>query len=68
MYALLLERIDEQVASERQVAAVFIAAGAKKVTLPNGEQARADFDTALHYEPSVIDRERQELLEALGVR
>lgn len=47
---------------------MFIAAGAKKVTLPTVEDARRDFDAALLYEPSAVDRDKQELLEALGVR
>lgn len=65
---MLLERIDRQVEAERHVAAVFMAAGAKNVTLPTVEDARQHFLTALHAEPTVIDRDREELLRALGVR
>jgi hypothetical protein len=67
VYALHLERIESQVNAERQVVATFMAAGAKGLTLPTFDAARADFDAALTAEPKVIDRDRQELLEALGV-
>lgn len=67
VYALLLERIQQRVAADRQVAAVFMAAGAKKVELPTYEAARADFDRALFADPTVTD-DRDELLRALGVR
>jgi hypothetical protein len=44
-----------------------MAAGAKGLTLPTFDAAREEFDAALTAEPKVIDRDRQELLEALGV-
>lgn len=47
---------------------MFMAAGAKDVRLPTVEDARRNLDEALLAEPSVIDRDRQELLRALGVR
>lgn len=68
MYALLLDKLEQQVSAERQVAAVFMAAGAKKVTLPTLDRARDDFDAALVEEPTVLDVEQQELLQVLGVR
>ncbi len=68
VYALLLERIEQQVSAERQVAAVFIAAGAKRVELPTVDAARAKFDAALLAEPAPVDRDRDELLKVLGIR
>lgn len=55
-------------AAERQVAAVFLAAGANGVEMPTYESARAHLDEALIAEPQVVDHERDELLRALGVR
>ena len=68
VYALLLEQIAQQVQAERQVAAVFLAAGAKNIEMPTYEAARVRFDEALRAEPQAVDRERDELLRALGVR
>lgn len=65
---MLLDDLDRQVAAERQVAAVFLAAGAKNVEMPTYEAARARFDEALRAEPQKVDRDRDELLRALGVR
>lgn len=67
VYTLLLERIERQVASERQVAAVFMAAGAKKVKLPDYESERSRFDAALVAEPKAQDVATRELLQVLGV-
>lgn len=47
---------------------MFLAAGAKNVEMPTYEAARARFDEALCAEPEAVDRERDELLRALGVR
>jgi len=53
--------------AERQIAAVFMAAGAEGVTLPSYEQARADFDADLTAVPEVLDRDQMDLRRALGL-
>lgn len=64
-YALLVERIERQVSTDRMVAAVFIAAGAKDVKLPDVGDARRALDAALL--APAPSQERRALLEALGV-
>jgi hypothetical protein len=66
---LLLDRIERQVLADRQVAATFLTAGAKGVTLPDFEERRALFDAALVEEPRerLIDSDQMELRRALGV-
>lgn len=54
--------------SDRQVAAVLLSARAKGVEMPTLEAKRQRLDEALIEAPTVVDRDRQELLEALGVR
>lgn len=43
------------------------AAGAKNVEIPDLETVLHDFDAALTAAPVLVDRERQELMAALGV-
>lgn len=67
---LLIEQLERNVLADRHVAAVFMAAGAKDVTLPVLQEKRQLFDAALVEEPkvlSVVDSERWELRRALGV-
>jgi hypothetical protein len=66
----LLENLERQVLADRQVAAVFMAAGSKDMTLPTFAEKRALFDAALVEEPkpvSQVDSEQMELRRVLGV-
>jgi hypothetical protein len=68
VYALLLERLERHVIAERHVAAVMLAAGAKKVTLPVFETERAKLDRLLEAAPRrERDPEQQALIVALGL-
>lgn len=70
-YVLLVEQLERQVTADRQVAAVFIAAGAKKVELPQLPEQRRLLEAALVEEPRVltsVDSKQMELRRALGVR
>jgi hypothetical protein len=51
-----------------QVAATFIAAGAKGVEMPTIESGRAAFDAALNETPKRVAPRVVALSEALGVR
>lgn len=67
---LLLEQLERNVLADRQVAAVFMAAGSKDVQLPQLQEQRAVFDAALVEVPKPgkkIDAEQLELRRALGV-
>jgi len=55
------------VRSERQVAAVLIAAGAKDIELPDPAAARQKLDAELNEIRQPISPSRRVLLEALGV-
>ena len=65
-YVLLVERLERQVLSERQVAAVLATAGAKDVEMPQMDEARAQFDVALIAAP-VPESPNAVLLRELGV-
>ena len=65
-YVLLVERLERQVLSERQVAAVLAASGAEDVVMPDMDDARADFEAALVADP-VPESPRAALLRELGV-
>jgi len=66
VYVLLVERLERQVLSERQVAAVLAAGGAADVEMPSMDDARATFDAALVAEP-VPESPRAAMLRELGV-
>lgn len=64
------ERVERQALVERQIAAVFMAAGQKDVELPSLQEVRERFDAALVEEPrplAPVDVEQMELRKALGV-
>ena len=65
-YVLLVERLERQVLSERQVAAVLAAAGAEDIEMPQMDEARVAFDAALVADP-VPESPRAALLRELGV-
>ena len=65
-YVLLVERLERQVLSERQVAAVLATAGAEDIEMPDMDGARAEFEAALVAEP-VPESPRARLLRELGV-
>lgn len=68
MYLLLLERLERHVLAERHVAAVMLAGGAKKVTLPVFETERAKLDRLLEAAPRrERDPEQAALIAALGL-
>ena len=62
-----LDRLERQVAVERQVTATFLAGGVKGLTMPTFDLAHAEFDAALCAAPQVVGTDRAELLAALGV-
>ena len=68
VYALLLERLEQDVRAERQVAAVLIGAGVKEIDVPDYLTARERFDAALCAAPTRQDRKQIELRKALGLR
>lgn len=63
---LLRDQVERQVLAERQVAAVLIAAGAKKVNMPSLDEEWAKLDAALQGEPD-DDPERRDFLAAFGL-
>ena len=65
-YVLLVERMERQVLSERQVAAVLASGGAENIEMPQMDEARAEFDAALVAEP-VPESPRAAMLRELGV-
>jgi hypothetical protein len=68
VYALLLERLERHVLTERHVAAVMAAAGAKGVTVPTFETERARVDRLLEAAPRrEYDPEQAALIAALGL-
>jgi hypothetical protein len=65
---LLVDRVERRMATERQVAAVLLAAGAKDITLPDPDEALAELDRVLAAEPEPEKTDRAVLLDVLGVR
>jgi len=65
-YVLLLERLERQVLSERQVAAALAAGGAEDVEMPDLDTSRAEFDAALVAEPAP-ESTSVRLMRELGV-
>lgn len=68
VYAILLDRVDEWARHERLVAAVLVAGGSDG-QIPHPDEFRQRFHSAI-YDPSpieVMDPERAELLQALGL-
>lgn len=68
MYALLLQQIEHDVRSDRQIIAGLIAAGVKGLDVPDFTAERDRFDAALNSEPEHVDNDRLELLRELGLR
>ena len=62
-----LDRIERHALNERQVAVALIAAGAKGVDAPDPDRLRESFDSWLNSPPHVVDVERRELMQVLGV-
>lgn len=69
MYVLILERLERHVLAERHVAAVLMAGGAKKVTVPTFTDERGKLDRMLGDRPARKHRtpEQQRLLAAIGL-
>lgn len=67
VYAIHVEQIERDVANERQVVAVLIAAGVKKVEMPTLSEQRTRFDEALLAEPKQSSPEHRELRRAIGL-
>lgn len=67
MYALLADRLEARVLTERIVAATLIAAGGKG-EMPDPDDELAAFDTALTAEPKRLHDEQETLLRGLGLR
>jgi hypothetical protein len=67
-YLVLLEYLERQVLADRQVAATYIAAGAKDVKMPAFWDRRREFDASLTVEPGAPQPEddREELWRLLG--
>ena len=68
VYAILLERLERHVHTERVVNAVFIASGRYTGDLPDFTSAQASFDAALAEEVAPLTADRAALLEAVGLR
>lgn len=64
---LIIERIVQQVLADRQAVAVFRAAGAKGVDMPDVESTLARFDAMLAAEPRPIVTGERVLRSALGL-
>ena len=62
----MVEQIERQILSERQIAAVLKAAGAEDVEMPILDEVRAEFDAALVAAP-VPESKSVRLLRELGV-
>jgi hypothetical protein len=67
IYLWLIEELTTRVQHERQVAAVFMAAGSKKVTMPDPDEIRDQFDKALALPPRVVSIEQREWLQVMGL-
>lgn len=68
MYALIVERLERHVIAERQVAAVYLAAGGKGVTLPTFESELVRLDRMLTDVPRrEYPAEQAALIAALGL-
>lgn len=70
VYALLVEKLEAAVLTERQVCAALLASGRYEVEMPSLHQARVDFDAALTAPPAVaqvVDLEQWQLRRVLGV-
>lgn len=65
-YTLLTDRLERRVLAQYTVAGIAAALGGGG-DLPDPDQARADFDTALAAEPVAVDPDKQVLLTALGL-
>lgn len=62
-----VERLERHVQADRIILANWIGAGAYEGTLPDLEETIMQLDEALNAPPETIDKQRQELLEALGL-
>lgn len=62
-----LDVIERRAATAQIMAAIALANGAKDVEMPDPDVMRAHFDEWLVGEPKAIDREKYELMHALGV-
>jgi len=68
VYALIVERLERHVLVERQVAAVMLAAGSKKVTVPTFDAERGKLDRLLDQQPRrEYEPEQAALIAALGL-
>jgi hypothetical protein len=68
VYTLIIERLERHVLTERHVAAVMLAAGAKKVTVPTFDGERAKLDRLLDEAPRKrYGQEQAALIAALGL-
>lgn len=66
-YVIQLERLERSTYAAQQVAATFLAAGAKGVDIPDLDDTLARFDRALIEEPKLMDPVEQALLRRLGL-
>ncbi len=67
---LLLDQVERQTLADRQVAAAFMAAGAKGVDLPTFAEQRQLLDASLEADLQAVeggDSDQMELRRALGV-
>jgi hypothetical protein len=69
VYALIVERLERHVLTERQVAAAMKVAGAKNVSEPTFDRERAKLDRVLGADDRPErDPEQAALIAALGLR
>jgi len=64
---LNVQQVERRTLADRQVAAVYLAAGAEDVTMPDPEQARAEFDAALQAAPRPMTWKQRMLRQLTGV-
>jgi hypothetical protein len=67
VYSHHVDIIERRTATQQIVAVTALAAGAKDVTIPDPDQARAEYDAYLVAEPSQVDQTQRRTLRALGV-
>lgn len=69
VYAIHVERLEAQVRTDQQIAAVMVAAGAREVTMPSLPDALADLDEALNAPLAAdVPTTERRLRESLGLR
>lgn len=67
VYTYHLDLIERRTATAQLMAMTAASAGAKDLTMPDPDDARAGFDEWLLKEPTATDIEKRELMAVMGV-